>query len=398
MLYRLTALSLLFACGVTPAAAQLGSPWQDDPFWDRPSSRYRNFDSYEPTPRRTAPSRQPSYGTGGEAVRNGGERPTITPVTPPIVAFAPNYPAGSIVIDTSGRTLYFVLPNRQAFQYPISVGREGFAWAGTEKISRKQAWPDWHPPEEMRQRDPKLPIRMTGGLKNPLGSMALYLGNTLYRIHGTNDEKTIGYASSSGCFRMMNSAVLHLAQFAQVGTSVTVVNSLPNAPRPAVAQAPLRQPAAPAAVRPKAVEPPPVARAEPPPLATRPPVARVEQPAGRLDAQVRREPLPAPQESAYRDIDPPPAPRDRTQGDEYRPWPRQQPSVRPERSNDIADVSVEPQDLDDYDPYAQRPLRAQRRPYQDRYAGRPFDRSGPPPSYYDNPETRIWYDDERDDY
>ena len=96
-------------------------------------------------------------------------------------------------------------------------------------ISRQQAWPDWHPPKEMIARDPRLPDKMTGGLKNPLGAQALYLGNTLYRIHGTNDPKTIGQAASSGCFRMMNEHVLHLASLATVGTPVTVVKQLATA-------------------------------------------------------------------------------------------------------------------------------------------------------------------------
>jgi len=136
----------------------------------------------------------------------------------------------SIVIDTAGRKLYYILGNGQAYAYPISVGREGFNWTGTEKISRKQAWPDWYPPKEMRQRDPRLPDKMTGGIRNPLGAMALYLGTTLYRIHGTNDVKSIGQAESSGCFRMLNSAVLHLTEIADTGTTVTVVASLPKGP------------------------------------------------------------------------------------------------------------------------------------------------------------------------
>ena len=112
--------------------------------------------------------------------------------------------------------LYFILSPTEAYQYPISVGREGFSWTGTEVISRKQEWPDWHPPKEMIARDPRLPDKMTGGIKNPLGALALYLGNTLYRIHGTNDPKSIGRAASSGCFRMMNEHVLHLASLAGV--------------------------------------------------------------------------------------------------------------------------------------------------------------------------------------
>src|SRR4029078_11402612 len=93
--------------------------------------------------------------------------------------------------------------------------------------SRKQAWPDWHPPAEMRERDPALPEKMTGGLKNPLGAMSLSLGNTLYRIHGTNDAKSVGLAASSGCFRMLNAHVLHLGSLAAIGTTVNVVASLP---------------------------------------------------------------------------------------------------------------------------------------------------------------------------
>ena len=113
-----------------------------------------------------------------------------------------------------------------AFAYPIGVGREGFSWTGSEKVSNITDWPDWYPPAEMRKRKPELPERMLGGLNNPLGAKAIYLGNTLYRIHGTNDPKSIGRAESSGCFRMLNAHVLHLASLVQVGTPVTVVRSL----------------------------------------------------------------------------------------------------------------------------------------------------------------------------
>jgi lipoprotein-anchoring transpeptidase ErfK/SrfK len=132
--------------------------------------------------------------------------------------------AGTIIIDTGGRRLYYVLPGNRAYEYPISVGREGFAWTGTENISRVAVWPDWNPPAEMRERQPGLPKTMTGGINNPLGAKALYLGNTLYRIHGTNDPRSIGRASSSGCFRMMNEHVTHLATMAGVGTQVRVVS------------------------------------------------------------------------------------------------------------------------------------------------------------------------------
>ena len=172
-------------------------------------------------------------------IREGGARPEIAPRAPTVVRFTHDYPPSSIVIDTGGRKLYYVLPDQQAYAYPISVGREGFSWTGTETISRKQAWPDWIPPPEMRERDPSLPQRMTGGLQNPLGAMALYLGETLYRIHGTKDANSIGRAQSSGCFRMLNANVLHLASITEIGTKVTVVASLPSAT--VVARAPMRR-------------------------------------------------------------------------------------------------------------------------------------------------------------
>ena len=154
----------------------------------------------------------------------GGPRPDIVPEVPPIVPLAKAEKPGVIIIDTGGRRLYYVLPGNQAYEYPISVGREGFAWTGTEKISRIAVWPEWNPPAEMRERQRGLPINMTGGVNNPLGAKALYLGNTLYRIHGTNEPRSIGRASSSGCFRMMNQHVTHLATLAGVGTTVRVVS------------------------------------------------------------------------------------------------------------------------------------------------------------------------------
>lgn len=160
-------------------------------------------------------------------VLDGGGRPEISPSAPPVVPFASSGP-GSIVIDTSGRSLYYTLSASTAYRYPISVGREGFTWTGTEKISRVQSWPDWRPPAEMKERQPNLPDVMTGGVRNPLGAKALYLGNSLYRIHGTNDVKSIGQAASSGCFRMMNGHVLHLAGLANIGTTVKVVHKLPS--------------------------------------------------------------------------------------------------------------------------------------------------------------------------
>jgi lipoprotein-anchoring transpeptidase ErfK/SrfK len=181
----------------------------------------------------------------------GGARPEIYPQAPQTVAFGAGYGQGAIVIDTNGRALYYVLGGGQAYRYPISVGREGFTWRGTEKISRVAAWPDWRPPQEMRERDPRLPELMTGGVNNPLGAKALYLGNSLYRIHGTNDAKSIGYAASSGCFRMMNAHVQHLSQIAGVGTTVHVLDRLQNRLADTPAAAPAAAPATPAVARAK---------------------------------------------------------------------------------------------------------------------------------------------------
>jgi lipoprotein-anchoring transpeptidase ErfK/SrfK len=157
----------------------------------------------------------------------GGGQPHIAAVAPPRVAFPNSYGTGSIVIDTAGRHLYYVLSSSTAYRYPIAVGKQGFAWSGVEKISRKVAWPEWYPPAEMRARKPGLPVHMAGGIRNPLGAMALYLGNTLYRIHGTNDVRSIGTAASSGCIRMTNGNVTHLARLASVGTTVYVLKRLP---------------------------------------------------------------------------------------------------------------------------------------------------------------------------
>jgi lipoprotein-anchoring transpeptidase ErfK/SrfK len=156
---------------------------------------------------------------------DGGERPDIKPAEPPIVYFDQDEEVGSILIDTQGRKLYYVLPGKRAYQYPISVGRDGFTWSGTERISRIAAWPSWTPPAEMHKRQPGLPITVTGGLNNPQGARALYLGNTIYRIHGTNNDRAVGRANSSGCFRLTNEHVVHLASITKVGAKVRVLQA-----------------------------------------------------------------------------------------------------------------------------------------------------------------------------
>jgi lipoprotein-anchoring transpeptidase ErfK/SrfK len=129
---------------------------------------------------------------------------------------------GTIIIDTSDRFLYLIQGNNVALRYGIGVGRDGFQWQGLLRITRKQEWPDWTPPPEMIQRQPYLPRFMAGGPGNPMGARALYLGNTVYRIHGTNAPVTFGHAVSSGCFRLVNSEIEDLFTRVPVGTKVIV--------------------------------------------------------------------------------------------------------------------------------------------------------------------------------
>jgi lipoprotein-anchoring transpeptidase ErfK/SrfK len=129
---------------------------------------------------------------------------------------------GTVIIDTGNTALYYVLGQGRAIRYGVGVGREGFTWAGTQTISRKAEWPDWHPPAEMIARQPYLPRFMAGGPGNPLGARAMYLGTTVYRIHGTNRPDTIGTKVSSGCFRLVNSDVADLYGRVPVGTKVVV--------------------------------------------------------------------------------------------------------------------------------------------------------------------------------
>jgi lipoprotein-anchoring transpeptidase ErfK/SrfK len=129
---------------------------------------------------------------------------------------------GTIIIDTSERFLYLIQPNNVALRYGIGVGRDGFQWNGLLKITRKAEWPDWTPPAEMIERQPYLPRFMAGGPGNPMGARALYLGNTVYRIHGTNAPETIGHAVSSGCFRLVNEQITDLYERVPVGTKVIV--------------------------------------------------------------------------------------------------------------------------------------------------------------------------------
>jgi lipoprotein-anchoring transpeptidase ErfK/SrfK len=138
------------------------------------------------------------------------------------VFYRTEYPAGTIIVNTADRFLYLVTGNNVALRYGIGVGRDGFQWGGIKIIVRKAEWPDWTPPPEMIERQPYLPRFMAGGPGNPMGARALYLGGTVYRIHGTNAPETIGHAVSSGCFRLVNDEVIDLYNRVPVGTKVIV--------------------------------------------------------------------------------------------------------------------------------------------------------------------------------
>ncbi|MFY8115955.1 MAG: L,D-transpeptidase [Rhabdaerophilum sp.] len=139
-----------------------------------------------------------------------------------LVFFRSAEPPGTIVVHTSERFLYVVQGNNRALRYGIGVGREGFQWSGLVRVTRKAEWPDWTPPPEMIARQPYLPRFMAGGPGNPMGARALYLGSTIYRIHGTNQPETIGHAVSSGCFRLANGDVIDLFERIAVGAKVII--------------------------------------------------------------------------------------------------------------------------------------------------------------------------------
>lgn len=236
----LLALGLGLFCGALPetAAAQAGRYAPPPPIVLSPNLT-------DPWVMQLTPGRIPIY--RAPARRPSSARTAAPAIAPPVLAYAPQTPPaarpaalpaeylpqdvaydgperpGTIVIDTRTRLLYLVEADGRARRYGVGVGRPGFTWAGSHAISRKAEWPSWHPPVEMRQRQPGLPEMMDGGPRNPLGARALYLGSTLYRIHGTSEPWTIGHAVSSGCIRMRNEDVIDLYGRVQVGTRVVVM-------------------------------------------------------------------------------------------------------------------------------------------------------------------------------
>jgi lipoprotein-anchoring transpeptidase ErfK/SrfK len=160
--------------------------------------------------------------------REGGNkyRSDHSPIPRQTVSYNAKVPAGTIVIETGERRLYYTLGNGKAIKFAVGVGREGFEWSGTNRISRKAEWPGWTPPAEMRAREAKkgriLPVFQEGGPNNPLGARAMYIGGSIYRIHGTNQPWTLGLAMSSGCIRMSNNDVKFLYNKVGIGTKVVV--------------------------------------------------------------------------------------------------------------------------------------------------------------------------------
>jgi lipoprotein-anchoring transpeptidase ErfK/SrfK len=232
--------------GLGPAGPPVSGPMQGgEPGEEAMRSRLRN----SPGQIGLGPAGPPVSGPmqGGEPGNMAALPPEVRPETEPNKELAPRFrrtlvdyrtkePAGTIIVDTSKTYLYLVVGDGKALRYGIGVGREGFTWSGVERVTRTLEWPDWTPPDEMIVRQPYLPRFMAGGETNPLGARALYLGNTIYRIHGTNQPSTIGTFVSSGCIRLTNEDVMDLYRRVRVGTRVVV---LPGRPPTATSLAPL---------------------------------------------------------------------------------------------------------------------------------------------------------------
>jgi lipoprotein-anchoring transpeptidase ErfK/SrfK len=201
-IFAFLAVAVTLLAGAWPASAQ-GNDVFD--IFGRGNPNYRNG---------------PSYYGGGSDNYGGGSGP----ISRSTVSFPGRYAPGTIYINTAERRLYLILGNGEALQYGIGVGRDGFRWSGIHRISAKREWPGWTPPAQMRARRPDLPRYLPGGIENPLGARAMYLGSTLYRIHGSNEPETIGRAVSSGCFRMTNEDVTDLYNRVSVGATVIVRN------------------------------------------------------------------------------------------------------------------------------------------------------------------------------
>ena len=203
----------------------------NDPDAIRPPGAIGSAPSAAPGAPGAPPQTAPAYSTASlppeEQPEQGQPKELPANLKRQLVDFSTKEPAGTIVVDTANTYLYLVLGGGKAIRYGVRVGREGFTWTGTERISKMKEWPDWFPPPEMIERQPYLPRIMAGGNGNPLGARAMYLGHTLYRIHGTNQPSTIGHYVSSGCVGMLNEDVEDLYSRVQVGTRVVVLPGKP---------------------------------------------------------------------------------------------------------------------------------------------------------------------------
>jgi len=207
--------------------------YQQAPGYQQQQPLYREAPAYQQGPLyHEAPGYQPAMRQGEPPLPmhvHGGDpavmaRPAVDPrYFKQVVTYTGKEKPGTLIIDTPTRHLYLVQDGGKAIRYGIGVGRPGFTWAGVKQVSQKREWPDWRPPEEMLRRRPDLPTYMAGGPQNPLGARALYLGSSLYRIHGSNEPWTIGQAVSSGCIRMRNEDVIDLYDRVKVGTKVVVI-------------------------------------------------------------------------------------------------------------------------------------------------------------------------------
>ena len=184
-----------------------------------PANVMARGEPYDVRPQTVSPAYPEPQQAVGEPARGTFDRKYLKQ----LVAYPGPEKPGTVIIDTPNRFLYFVQDNGMALRYGIGVGRPGFTWAGVKTVSAKKEWPDWTPPPEMLQRRPDLPHFMAGGPENPLGARALYLGSSLYRIHGSNEPWTIGQAVSSGCIRMRNEDVMDLYDRVNLGTKVVVI-------------------------------------------------------------------------------------------------------------------------------------------------------------------------------
>lgn len=181
---------------------------------------------YAPSPQGSFPSDNMTVAPSEPAPTNQGDgSSSVLPerLRRTVVTLDTREAPGTVIIDTGNTALYYVLGQNRAIRYGVGVGREGFTWSGTQTVTRKAEWPDWHPPAEMIARQPYLPRFVAGGPGNPLGAAAMYLGSSAYRIHGTNDPSTIGKFVSSGCIRLINEDVQDLASRVSIGTKVVVL-------------------------------------------------------------------------------------------------------------------------------------------------------------------------------